>query len=399
MLAAMSSPRKRESISSPTAPRFRGGDRFRWCGATTSLLVAAGLFGLIAARLPAQTADPATTPGAKATAVAADRGSITPATQNPAGEIKRRVLVVNVPVTVLDKRGFPVIDLTQNQFRVYEDGKPQAITYFHQEPLPPLRIGLVLDTSNSMRMQMKYERDAAVGFVYNMLEGDNTRNQIFLETFDESSSILQGFTADPDVLNTKIRNLKAGGGKAMYDAIYNACETMMKAGPAEGTRRVLVLISDGLDVQSKHTEEEAISMAHRAEVSIYTIGNSPYGFQNPGDKYLRELADNTGGWSFFPLEKEVGADLATGYLAHGTINDDGSENMGLGAATGIYTAQQLEHIADALTNLGRQLDSQYSIGYTPADQNLNGAYRKIHVVVLRKGVRVRSKTGYFALAQ
>ncbi|MGH9353293.1 MAG: VWA domain-containing protein [Terriglobia bacterium] len=357
-------------------------------------LLVSGPFSL---RLPAQSADLAASSTTR-TALA-DRGPAPTKTQNPAGKIKLRVLVVNVPVTVLDKRGFPVIDLTQNDFKVYEDGKQQAITYFHQEPLPPLRIGLVLDTSNSMRMQMNYEKDAATGFVYNMLEGGNSRNQIFLETFDETSSMLQGFTSDPDLLDSKIRNLKAGGGKAMYDAIYSACEVMLKSGPAEGTRRVLVLISDGLDVQSKHTEDEAISMAHRAETSIYTVGNSPYGFSNPGDKYLRELADNTGGWSFFPLEKEVGADLATGYLAHGTINDDGSENMGLGAASGIYTAQQLEHIADALQNLGRQLDSQYSIGYTPADQNLNGAYRRIHVVVLRKGVHVRSKTGYFALAQ
>jgi Ca-activated chloride channel family protein len=338
-----------------------------------------------------------------------DSGKLTPAakaasnpntTQNTAGEIRRRVLVVNVPVTVLDRRGFPVIDLTQNDFEVFEDGKRQNITYFRQEPLPPLRIGLVLDTSNSMRMQMKFEKDAAEQFVYNMLEGQNTRNKIFLETFDESSSILQDFTSDPDLLMSKIRDLKAGGGKAMYDAIYTACETkMLNSGPAEGTRRVLVLISDGLDAQSKHTLDEAISMAHRAETSIYTIGNSMYGFSNPGDKYLRQLADETGGGAFFPLEKEVGADLETGYLAHGTINDDGSQNIGLGAQTGIYTAQRLMHLADALEALGRELNSQYSIGYTPTDQNLNGTYRRIRVVVLRKGVRVRSKTGYFALGQ
>lgn len=331
---------------------------------------------------------------------AADKTNTPSTPQNTSGEIRKRVLVVNVPVSALDKRGFPVIDLTQNDFEVFEDGKRQNITYFRQEPLPPLRIGLVLDTSNSMRMQMKFERDAAEEFVYNMLEGQNSRNKIFLETFDESSSVLQDFTADPDLLESKIRDLKAGGGKAMYDAIYNACEKEMRqSGPAEGTRRVLVLISDGVDVQSKHTLDEAISMSHRAETSIYTIGNSLYGFSNPGDKYLREVADETGGGSFFPLEKTVGADLETGYLAHGTINDDGSQNMGLGAQTGIYTARRLMHLADALQALGRELNSQYSIGYTPANQNLDGSYRHIKVVVRRKGVRVRSKTGYFALAQ
>lgn len=330
------------------------------------------------------------------------RSSHSSSTSTPNGStvIRSRVLVVNVPVTVLDKRGAPVIDLGESDFRILEDGKRQPITYFRQEPLPPLRIGLVLDTSNSMRPQMKFEKDAATQFVYNMLEGQNTRNEIFLETFDESSSVIQGFTADPDALDAKIRELKAGGGKALYDAIYNACEKqMLNSGDPEDTRRLLVLISDGIDVSSTHTLDEAVSMAHRAQTSIYVVGNSPYGYSNPGDKYLKELSEETGGWSFFPMEQEVGADLETGYLAHSQMNDDGSQNAGLGARSGIYTAEQLEHLADALDSLGRQLNSQYSIGYTPRDQALDGTYRRIKVVVHRKGVQVRYKTGYFALAR
>jgi Ca-activated chloride channel homolog len=327
-------------------------------------------------------------------------GTSSTKTQTGATVFRRRVIVVNVPVTVLDKRGAPVIDLSEDDFRVFEDGKRQPITYFRQEPLPPLRIGLVLDTSNSMRPQMKFEQDAATQFVYNLLEGQNTRNQIFLQTFDETSNVIQGFTPDPDLLESKIRQLKAGGGKAMYDAIYFACKNlMMKSGDPENTRRLLVLISDGIDVSSTHTLDEAVSMAHRAQTSIYVIGNAPYGYSNPGDKYLNELAGDTGGWAFFPLEKEVGADLETGYLAHSQMNDDGSQNAGLGARSGIYTAELLEHLADALESLGRQLNSQYSIGYTPTDQNLDGTYRRIKVVVHRKGVRVRYKTGWFALAQ
>lgn len=311
--------------------------------------------------------------------------------------IHARELEVNVPVSVLDKRGLPVIDLTENDFEIYENDKRQAITSFRQDPLPPLRVGLILDTSNSMRAQMDYEKDAAEEFVYNILEDQNTRNRVFLETFDATSSVIQGFTSDPDVLNTKIRSLKAGGGKAIYDAIYSACENeMIHAGGPEDTRRVLVLISDGNDVQSKHSFDETVSMAHRAETSIFTIGNTKYGFSNPGDRYLDALTDDTGGWAFFPLEQPVGADLETGYLAHGTINEDGSQNMGLGAQTGIYTAKQLMHISNALESLGRELDSEYSIDYRPADQTMDGTYRKIRVVVHRRNVRVRAKAGYFA---
>jgi VWFA-related protein len=310
--------------------------------------------------------------------------------------IKVPVTVVNVPVTVLDKRGNPVIDLTRNDFRIYENGKAQNIRYFSSETMPPLRIGLLVDTSNSARFVLKFEKDAATEFAYTMLRGLNSRNQIFLETFDASSSVLQDFTNNPDAINEKLRKLKAGGGKAVYDAIYEACKhEMMKAGPREQTRRVLVLISDGIDVSSQHSLDEAISMAHRAETAIYTIGNTPYGYSNPGAKYLDRVADNTGGASFFPERKTAGTDYLTGYLSHGQF-DSLEQNKGLGAETGIYTAQRMIALADSLEAIRRQLTNQYLIGYTPTDRALDGTYRKIRVVARRKGVIIRYKPGYFA---
>src|SRR5690349_13079794 len=94
-----------------------------------------------------------------------------------------RVNVVNVPVSVLGKNGLPVIDLTQNDFEVYEDGQPQAIKYFMRGSRPPLRIGLIMDTSNSARRQFQFQKDAASEFVFNMLRGRSTKNKMFLETF------------------------------------------------------------------------------------------------------------------------------------------------------------------------------------------------------------------------
>jgi Ca-activated chloride channel family protein len=345
--------------------------------------------------------DPKSPPTVAAAAPPAGSTSTLKPAAGAGNTITRRVQVVNVPVTVLDKRGYPVIDLSEKDFEVYENGKRQAITYFRREPLPPLRIGLVLDTSNSMRPQMPFEKDAASDFVYRMLEQRGSQNQIFLMTFDSQASVVQNFTSDPDILQDKIRGLKAGGGKSIYDAIYNACKNkMLASGDPEGTRRILVLISDGIDVQSKHTMEEAISMAHRAETTIYAIQNAAYGFSNVGDKYLARLAEETGGTAFFPLREGVGTDMLTGYLAHGNIGDT-SQNKGLGADTGIFSAQKLIHLADALDSLGRELDDQYSIGYTPTDSNLDGTYRaiRVRVVTLRKGVTVRAKAGYFALAQ
>jgi VWFA-related protein len=314
-------------------------------------------------------------------------------------KIRVRVEVVNVPVTVIGKRGLPVIDLTKDDFQVYEDGRPQAISYFSQESHQPLRIGVMMDTSNSARRQLSFEKEAATDFVFRQLEGRNTKNQVFLETFDAASSLIQDFTSDSEVLNEKIQGLKAGGGKALYDAIYSACkDKMMHAGEPESTRRILVLISDGRDVQSQHSLDEAISMAHKAETMIYVIGNAAYGYENEGDVILEALAEGTGGGAFFPLREAPGTDLATGYLSHGQIGDT-SQNKGLGAETGTFSAQRLIKIADAMESIGHELGAQYEIGYTPTNSALDGTYRSIRVLLARKGVTYRWKPGYFATAE
>jgi len=307
-----------------------------------------------------------------------------------------RVEVVDVPVTVIGKRGIPIIDLTQSDFQVFEDGRPQAISYFSQESHQPLRIGLILDTSNSARRQLAFEKDAATEFVFEMLQGRNVKNQIFLQTFDSSSSLIQDFTSDAETLNEKIQDLKAGGGKALYDAIYSSCkDTMMHAGDPESTRRILVVISDGIDVQSQHSLDEAISMARKAETMIYTIGNANYGFTNPGDDILAGFSEGTGGGAFFPLREAPGTDLATGYLSHGQIGET-SQNKGLGADTGTFSAQRLVHIADAMESIYHELGAQYEIGYVPTNGVLDGTYRSIRVLLARKGVTCRWKPGYFA---
>jgi Ca-activated chloride channel homolog len=353
---------------------------------------------LLTVRLGAQNPagkDPAGSPAPASAASGNTRGQ----TAASGGKISVQRTVVDVPVTVLDKRGLPVITLDERDFKVYEDGKRQSITYFNRETPPPLRIGLIIDTSNSARPALKFEKEAASEFIYNILQGVSSENQIFLETFDSSSSIVQDFTNEADVLNTKLQSLKAGGGKAVYDAIYNACkDKMLTTGPAESTRHVLVLISDGLDIQSQHTLDEAISMAHRAETSIYTICNAAYGFSNPGDKYLDEIATQTGGEAFFPLRRGVGTDLLTGYLSHGQI-DSMETNKGLGAESGIYTAERMIKLADSLDSIQSQLNNQYILGYTPTNGALDGTYRTIKVDVRMRDVSLHYKPGYFAIPE
>ena len=216
-----------------------------------AILAAAGLSAPVAWSV-AQAASSADSPKSAQVAASANAASGAEGTK-PGNQTRIRVRVneVNIPVTVLSKRGVPVIDLTPKDFEIFEDGQRQTIKYFYRGERPPLRIGVILDTSNSARPQLKFEKDSAAEFAFNMLQGRSSKNQIFLQSFDSQSSVIQDFTNDPNVLNEKIRHLKAGGGKALYDAIYFACrEKMLPLGPRAQTRRVLVVLSDGLDVES-----------------------------------------------------------------------------------------------------------------------------------------------------
>lgn len=366
----------------------------RWKAVPALLAVSAVSWVAIGRRVPAQQTTAAAVAAPTAAAVDQHQTESTPTAKT--ATIKATVELVNVPVTVKNKRGQPVIDLNAQDFRVYEDGVEQPITHFERETSTPLRIGLIVDTSNTARSQLPYEKDAASELIYTELRNGETKNEVFLQTFDATSSIIQDFTSDPDALNEKVHSLKAGGGKALYDAIYYACkEKMLKTGTPEDVRRVLVVLSDGLDVQSRHTMDQAVSMARMAETMVYTIGTAAYGFSNPGDKLLADISDETGAYPSFPLRENTGTDLETGYLSHGQIGDT-SQNKGLGAETGKFSAERLIHLSDALQAISRDLDEQYTIGYKPRRDVLDGTYRLIKVECTKRGVSLRWKPGYFA---
>lgn len=369
-----------------------------WRTIPTFLIFAVLGMGVGILRAPAQQA-----PLPKAPSTPAAQGGSAHPEEGTAQEkphtIRTTVELVNVPVTAKNKHGQPVIDLNVPDFRVYEDGVEQKITHFERETNTPIRLGLILDTSNSARRALSYEKEAASEFVYLVLHNGGTKNEVFLQTFDATSSVIQDFTNDPDLLNEKIQDLRSGGGKALNDAIYFACLKKMRyTGPPEDTRRVLVVLSDGLDVESKHTLDQAVSMARMTETMIYTVGTAAYGFTNPGDKMLDDISDETGGYASFPLRESAGVDLETGYLSHGQIGDT-SQNKGLGAETGTYSAQRMMHLADALQGIGRDLEEEYTLGYRPIRDALDGTYRSIKVETSRRGVILHWKPGYFATAE
>src|SRR6266568_4537381 len=251
---------------------------------TAALLAAIALFGLASlgpsegrARLLAQQTKPPSEPATATT------------------EIKVFSNLVNVMFTVTDKKSHMIMNLAKDDVQVLEDHKAQDIRFFSRETDLPLRIGILVDTSNSIRERLHFEQEAAIDFLSETLRPG--KDLAFALAFDVEPQLLQDYTDDADKLATAIRGLQAGGGTGLYDAIYFAAkEKMLIFPPPEPyLRRVMIVVSDGLDNESQHTRDEALSMAQRAEVTIFGISTNRSGSSTRGDRVLKYLAEQTGG--------------------------------------------------------------------------------------------------------
>jgi VWFA-related protein len=269
--------------------------------------------------------------------------------------IRVQVELVNVLATVTDKKNRLVTDLTPDDFRVFEDGKPQKISSFSRETDLPLRIGLLIDTSNSVRSRLHFEQEAAIDFLNAVLRPD--KDLAFVVAFDVDHEVAQDYTDDIEKISMAISRLKAGGVTSLFDAVYFSCQEKLSSfAPPEGyVRRVMIVLSDGQDNRSVHTEEEALSIAQHAEVTVFTISTSR-GEGGKGDKVLARLANATGGRAFFEAE-------------------DLDENF-----------EEIAH----------ELRSQYSLAYVSTNRAHDGTFRWITIQPVRKNLLVRARPGYFA---
>jgi VWFA-related protein len=273
--------------------------------------------------------------------------------------IRRTVNEVNVVFTVTDKHGHYVKDLRRDDFRVVDDNKPASeIRSFNRETNLPLEVGLLIDASNSVRDRFKFEQESAVEFLNQTIRP--RYDKAFVVGFDVTPEVTQDFTDNTEALSIGVRALRPGGGTALYDALYFACrDKLLKTEHNTPTRRAIVLLTDGDDNQSHVTREEAIDMAQRAEVIVYTISTNISGSPGHGDKVLERIADATGGRAFFPF--------------------------------------QLTDVASAFVQIQDELRSQYALSYKPADFLADGRYHTIEILAQNhKGLRVRSRRGYFA---
>jgi Ca-activated chloride channel homolog len=265
---------------------------------------------------------------------------------------------VQLLFTVSDKKGKFITDLTKSDFLVYESKKPQEVVEFTAETNLPLRLAILIDTSNSIRDRFKFQQEAASDFVHTVVRPGE--DKLTIVSFDTAAELVADLTDDTDKLVSAIHNLRPGGGTAMYDAIFFACrDKLLQDQPREKFRRAMVILSDGEDNQSRYTRDQALEMAHKADVVIYAISTNRSGLESDGDKVLKYFAEQTGGQPFFP-----------------------------------FKAQDL---AQSFENIANELRHQYNVLYRPEPLKADGLYHPVDVKVKgRKDLVVRARHGYYA---
>ena len=305
----------------------------------------------------APTAQSPTTPAAQAPAQSGDQQS-----DVNAPTIKINANEVNLIFTVTDKHGHYNPNLQQSDFSLLDDQKaPAKVTSFHQQINLPLRVGIVIDASTSIRSRFQFEQQSATEFLLEVLKAKSDR--AFVMGFDVTPTVTQDWTNNVDALETGVNRLRPGGGTALFDAVYTACRDKMLdvSRGQEPVRKAIVLLSDGDDNQSRVRPDEVIKECERAETIIYAISTNWTPSRGKGDKVLTDMAESTGGQVFFP--------------------------------------PSVEEMSTSFKNIEEELRSQYALTYTPADFKYDGSFRSIYLYCNDRRYVVRAKKGYFAPKQ
>ena len=326
------------------------------------LLLAAALPAtMLAAQQPAT--PPATPPTAPAQAPAAQQPGAPAAdqSQDTGPILKLGVNEVNLIFTVTDKHGHYIPNLKQSDFALLDDQKaPSKVTSFRQQINLPLRVGIVIDASTSIRSRFEFEQQSASEFLIETIKARSDR--AFVMGFDVTPTVTQDWTNNLDALQTGINRMRPGGGTALFDAVYTACrDKLLEARGQEPVRKAMVLISDGDDNQSRVRPDEAIKMCERAETIIYAISTNWTPSRGKGDQVLTQMSEATGGQVFFP--------------------------------------PSVEEVSESFKQIEEELRSQYALTYTPADFKMDGAFRTIYLFCNDRRYVVRARKGYFAPTQ
>lgn len=264
---------------------------------------------------------------------------------------------VNMQFTVSDKKGRFITNLTKSDIEVFEFKKSQEVVEFVAEADLPLRLAILIDTSNSIRDRFRFQQEAAIEFINSVMRA---QDRAVVVSFDTGAELVADLTNNTEALAKAIRNLRPGGGTSLYDAIFFAArDKLMQDQPLHKFRRAMIIISDGDDNQSRYSRDQALEMAQKADVAVYAISTNITRISTDGDKVLKYLSSETGGLTFFPFK--------------------------------------VEDLSQSFENIANELRHQYNILYRPDPVKNDGLYHPVEIKIKgRKDLVVRARRGYYA---
>jgi VWFA-related protein len=351
--------------------------------------------------------------------------------QDSAATIAVDVKVVTLPVTVRDKHGKIVRDLTKDDFTLQEDGRPQTIKYFSQEANLPLTLGLLVDTSRSQTNVLDAERNASRSFFDQMVVPP--KDKAFLIHFDREVELLQDLTSSREKLQAALELLKTpsdrersndpndsddsrsgsgshhGGGTQLYDAVFLASNELMKK---QQGRKAFVILSDGVDRGSKTYLESAIESAQRADTVVYSI----YFADSHHDEGQRRgggmgrgggggwPGGGGGGWPGGGGGYPGGGGGGRGGRGGGQRRSEEPHTDGkkilerISKETGgrFFEVTKKQTVGDIYSSIVEELRTQYSMGYTPDKDSTASGYHHVQLAVKGKDLTVQTREGYYA---
>jgi hypothetical protein len=335
------------------------------------------------------------------------------------------VKVVTLPVTVRDKHGQIVRNLTKDDFTLEEDGRLQSIKYFEQDTNLPLTLGLLVDTSLSQRNVLDEERTASRSFLDQMLT--TGKDRAFIIHFDREVELLQDLTADKDKLQSALaalatpplnhhpqddpdaRRISHHAGTLLYDAIYLASNELMKK---QSGRKALIILSDGVDRGSQESLENALEAAQRADTVVYSIlftdphhgegggfGHPGGGMGYPGGGWPRGGGGWPGGGGGWPGGGgHRGGGRGPGYPQEARV--DGKKILQrISQETGgrLFEVSKKESIDQIYSSIAEELRTQYELGYVPSKTaTATAGYHKITLIAKEKDLAVQTRDGYYS---
>ncbi len=287
--------------------------------------------------------------------------------QNPQKDYKIGVNVdmVVVHTTVVDKNGQFISGLKKDNFKVFEDAIGQNIVSFSQEDVP-VSMGIVIDTSGSMRNKFDDVTKAASAF----MRASNPDDEVFLVGFNEEVQLIEDYTNDVDLINDDLNNTVVTGGTALWDAIYLGVQ---KAQSGSKPKKAVIVITDGEDRDSYYKLDEMVAKVQESDAQIYAIG------------FLNEVPDKGlfGHWTKSEPEK-----------AHDALVRISDETGGKA-----FFPKDINDIHKIVSQIAFELRNQYSISYIPSNAARDGSWRRIRIALdppPAAGQRVRYRVGYFA---